>query len=389
MRESMRAAASASFLIVAVVLSSLTLRAEPSPVGNADAGKKFWQEQMCQYCHGVQGEGAWGPDLAGRGLSVAQITHALRQPWGLMPAYTETQVSDATIANLEAFFETLPKTSEFGPWRWKSPPADAPEGQRLQSAFGCGQCHEPELAIPRRWLGGVGKDATFEYFEKQIYEHTEKYPAGRMGNFSRDRLPDFVLRKIYDFTLDAGLRAPITATLVSKGQQGSNTTYELTLFDDGNAGRGLAAEDLTIFLKVPRGTKFVSATGAGFKGVMPLASLGLQPAIALTPGRFDPSPGFPQRQKADLSGDVAVWKVPRIEAAEKQTYTLTLAGDPITKVIVISGPGPNAAILEGFENSTVYWTKPGVRPGPPKLVYRDLRLPDEGDEVFVTSPMPR
>ena len=65
----------------------LVLHAAPTPVGKAEAGKAFWQAQMCQYCHGVQAEGAWGPDLAGRGLSEAQIKHALRQPYWLMPAY--------------------------------------------------------------------------------------------------------------------------------------------------------------------------------------------------------------------------------------------------------------------------------------------------------------
>src|ERR1700733_14867288 len=75
------------------------LPAAPAPVGKADAGKVFWQAQMCQYCHGVDGEGAWGPDLAGRGLSEAQIKHSLRQPYGLMPAYAETQVSDQAVAD--------------------------------------------------------------------------------------------------------------------------------------------------------------------------------------------------------------------------------------------------------------------------------------------------
>jgi cytochrome c553 len=364
----------------------LVLRAAPTPVGKAEAGKAFWQAQMCQYCHGVQAEGAWGPDLAGRGLSEAQIKHALRQPYGLMSAYTETQVSDQTIADLQAFFSTLPKAEQFGPWRWQSPPADAPEGQRLQSAFGCGQCHEPELAIPRRWLGGVGKDADFAYFSKQIYQHTVKYPQGRMGNFSEDRLPKMVLRVIYQFMLDAGLRAPINASLKVGAREDTNTTYTLTVFNDGVAQRGLDAEDVTIFLKIPSGTKFVSETGAGFKGVLPLAQLGIVPSIANTPGRFDPSPTprFPERPKPDLSGEVAVWKVVRIAAAEKQTYTLTLSG-PTAEIYPIPGPGPTGQVFKGFEGSTLYWVKPGVRMGPPKLVYRDLRLPDKGDQVAVTA----
>lgn len=378
-------------LLIALVaapgfFSQFVLHAAPAPVGKVEEGKTFWQAQMCQYCHGVQAEGAWGPDLAGRGLNQAQIKHALRQPYGLMPAYTETQVSDQTVADLEAFFATLPKSERFGPWRWQSPPADAPEGQRLQSAFGCGQCHEPELGIPRRWLGGVGKDADFAYFSKQIYQHTEKYPQGRMGNFSKDRLPEMVLRVIYQFMLDAGLRAPINASLKAGAHVDSNTTYTLTVFNDGVAQRGLDAEEVTIFLRIPSGTKFVSASGAGFKDVRRLEQLGIEPAIANTPGRFDPSPAahYPERSKPDLSGDVAVWEVPRIAAAEKQTYTLTLSG-PTAEIYTIPGPGPTARMLKGFEGSTVYWEKPGVRMGPPRLVYRDLRLPDKGDQVAVTA----
>src|SRR5580693_5779667 len=91
-------------LAAPVLGPQLALHAASTPSGNGEAGKGFWQAQMCQYCHGVQAEGAWGPDLAGRGLSEAQIKHALRQPYGLMPAYTEAQVSDQTIADLQAFF---------------------------------------------------------------------------------------------------------------------------------------------------------------------------------------------------------------------------------------------------------------------------------------------
>jgi mono/diheme cytochrome c family protein len=362
------------------------LDAAPAAAGNVDAGKAFWQAQMCQYCHGVDGEGAWGPDLGGGRLSEAQIRHALRQPWGLMPSYTETQVSDQTIADLQAFFVTLAKTEKFGPWRWQSPPPGAPEGQRLQSAFGCGQCHEPELAIPRRWVGGVDKNADFAYFSKQIYQHTEKYPKGRMGNYSKDRLPEMVLRVIYQFMLDTGLRAPVSASLKAGAREGTNTTYTLNVFNDGVAKKGIDAEDVTIFLRIPPGTKFVSATGNGFKGVSPLAKLGLLPSIANTPGRFDPSPTLklPERPMPDFSGDVAVWEVPRIAAAEKQTYTLTLSGPP-AKIYTIPGPGPTGQLFKGFEGSTVYWTKPGVQMGPLQLTYRDLRLPDKGDQVAVTT----
>ena len=210
-----------------------------------------------------------------------------------------------------------------------------------------------------------------------------------MGSYSKERLPEMVLRVIWQFMLDTGLRAPVAASLRAGAREGTNTTYTLNVFNDGVAQKGIDAEEVTIFLRIPPGDKFVSATGNGFKGVRPLAKLGLIPSIANTPGRFDPSPApkLPERPKPDLSGDVAVWEVPRIAAAERQTYTMTLASPP-AEVYTIPGPGPTGQLFRGFEGSTVYWAKPGVRMGPPQLAYRDLRLPDKGDEVAVTAASP-
>ena len=232
----------------------------------------------------------------------------------------------------------------------------------------------------------MDKNADFAYFARQIYQHTEKYPKGRMGSYSKDRLPEMVLRVIYQFMLDTGLRAPVSASLKAGAREGTNTTYILNVFNDGVAQKGIDAEEVTIFLRIPPGTRFVSATGAGFRGVRPLAKLGLIPSIANTPGRFDPSatPKLPERPKPDFSGDVAVWEVPRIAAAEKQTYTMTISG-PAAEIYTIPGPGPTGQLFKGFEGSTVYWTKPAVRMGPPQLTYRDLRLPDKGDQVAVTA----
>ena len=363
------------------------LQVEQAPAAKADAGKIYWQGHMCQFCHGAAGEGGWGPDLAGRALSLAQFTRAIREPWGLMPAYTHTQVSDQSIADLHAFLSGLPTVAQPGPPRWRHPPAGAPEGQRLQSAFGCGQCHGPEMAVPRAWLVaadrpggvpdaefGVSKDAGFPYFAKMVYQHSEKYPRGTMGNFSRDRLPEVLLREIYRFMLDAGLRVRMEAALAAGTQQGANTTYTLTVANVGRP-KGLTAENLTIFIRVPPGTTVASTTGTGYKGVRPLTQLGLTPALAAAPGAF--TSAIPERPKPDLAGDVAVWEVPRIAAAEKQTYTLTL-----------SGAGPTAEVLQGFRGSTVHWEKPGARMGPPQLVFRDLRLPDKGDHVGVSLPPP-
>jgi hypothetical protein len=182
------------------------------------------------------------------------------------------------------------------------------------------------------------------------------------------------LREIYRFMLDAGLRVRMEAALAVGSRQGANTTYTLTVANVGRA-KGPAVEDLTIFVRVPPGTTVVSTTGTGYKGVRPLAQLGLTPALQVAPGAFTSE--IPERPKPDLAGDVAVWQVPRIAAEEKQIYTVTL-----------SGPGPTAEVLQAFEGSTVYWDKPGARLSPTQLVYRDLRRPDKGDHLRITLPPP-
>src|SRR5499433_130275 len=91
--------------------------------GDAQAGKALWDgpATQCKNCHGNNGEGAFGPDLAGRKLTVAQFTRAVRQPWGIMPAFVATQVSDAELANMAAYFDTLPAVATPGKWRFEVP----------------------------------------------------------------------------------------------------------------------------------------------------------------------------------------------------------------------------------------------------------------------------
>src|SRR5205085_7765171 len=94
--------------------------------GDAAAGKAYWDRAAprataCRNCHGEQAQGAFGPDLAGRGLNAAQVVRAVRQPWGVMPAFVESQLSDKDGADLAAYFASLPKPAEPGKWRFEVP----------------------------------------------------------------------------------------------------------------------------------------------------------------------------------------------------------------------------------------------------------------------------
>lgn len=315
-------------VLLALVLSVPLFQADiVSAQGNAEAGKKLWTsaDARCRDCHGVEAEGAYGPDLAGRQLSFDQFRRAVRRPWGVMPAFPENQHSDQELADLYAYSQSLPRVAE--PGQWKTPvPANAPKGQELMTAsFGCAQCHGAVLQGPRTNAGGVGAD--FEWFKHMVYEHTTAMPEHRnllgdapgrirMGNFSRTRVPERDLEEIFRYLRDdLKFRVPVTSRLTSGTSPGA---YNLVVQNGGLAGKGLTAEDITILLALKPGTKVTNATGAGYQGV-----------------RNDPQ----------LKADAAVWQLPRLGPKQDQTYTITVA----------SGGG--------IASGVVRWTKPATGTG--------------------------
>ena len=139
-------------LVALLVLPFAQTAGSAQTAGDAAAGKAYWDRLAprltdCKDCHGLNGEGGFGPDLAGRGLNAAQIERAVRQPWGVMPAFVESQVSAKDAADLAAYFATLPKPAQPGKWRVEVP-AGAPPGQATMIYMGCGECQAP------RWPAG-------------------------------------------------------------------------------------------------------------------------------------------------------------------------------------------------------------------------------------------
>lgn len=323
-----------SRFLVALLLLPLAQGSAAAQAGDPQAGKTLWEgpNSLCRNCHGDKGEGAFGPDLSGRKLTVAQFTQAVRKPWGIMPAFVESQLSDRDIANLAAYLGSLPSLERPGPWRFEVPPG-TPRGQEVALAtVGCAQCHGPTLNGPRAGMGAVGAD--FEWVKGMVYDHTsvmapywtavgEQPPERiRMGNYSRSRLPESLLQEIFAFTSDLGFRVRMTGRLSAGVAGPTGVTYTLNVENSGVRGKGLMAEDLTIRLVVPTGANVVSTTGAGYQGV-----------------RFD------EQAKANM----AVWQMQRAAPKDRQTYTITL-----------SRAGTAADNVRG----SIRWTKPAVKTGP-------------------------
>jgi hypothetical protein len=89
----------------------------------------------------------------------------------------------------------------------------------------------------------------------------------------------------------------------------------------GVAGKGLAAEEITIALTLPPGSTVVNTTGEGYRGA-----------------RRDPQEG----------ANVATWTAERLAPKDRQTYTIT-----------ITPPGDAAQRLRGV----VRWSRPALGDG--------------------------
>lgn len=287
--------------------------AQGGAAGDPAAGKALWDgnQTSCKNCHGAAAEGGFGPDLAGRKLSVARVTRAVRQPWGIMPAFKDTQLgyTDKGLADLTAYFDSLPAPTAPGKWRVELPAGATPGQTAVIATVGCAQCHTATMDTPRRGAGEVNGD--FEWFKRMVYDHTTTIAAQwtelgtptvgravRMGNYSPVRLPDATLRTIYDYMRDLGFPLTVAARLDAGVPAANGVTYTLVVENVTVPGKGLPAEEMTLSLAIPADVKVVSATGAGYQKVQ-----------------------SDEKAKAD----VAVWKISKLPAKAPQTFTITLS----------------------------------------------------------------
>src|ERR1700730_671883 len=83
---------------------------QTKPAGNAENGKKLFLSVGCYECHNREGQGGagTGPRLAPNLLPFSAFIHQLRQPASQMPPYTEKVLSEAQVADIYAFLQSIP-----------------------------------------------------------------------------------------------------------------------------------------------------------------------------------------------------------------------------------------------------------------------------------------
>jgi mono/diheme cytochrome c family protein len=324
-------------LAVLLLLPLGQAQAQTPGVSDIQEGKRIWQgyfglENDCKLCHGEHGEGGFAKALAGHQLSTAQFLRTVRQGAGkTMPAFVaDKNLTDQQLTQVAAYLSSLPKPAEAATmWRTPVPPLATPR-QKLYVESGCGQCHAATFANPRRTAGSVGGD--YEWFKTEVYQHTSAPDHAnsrhlRMGNFSREQVPEATLQEIWQFfSVEQGLRAPINADISNGVISEIGVTYTITVSNTARPGKGLTAEYITVTLPFLRGrdpeevtTVVEATTGGGYTGI-----------------HRDPI----------TNSNAAEFEIPKLGPGEKRTFTITL-----------SGIGANSGIPRGM----VKWEKP--KPG--------------------------
>lgn len=100
-------------LIVAALASAVGLGAQTPPAGsppagNAENGKRLFNNVGCYQCHGYEAQGGGGARLAPNPLAFAAFSKYVRVPTGQMPPYTAKVLSNQQLADIYAFLRTIP-----------------------------------------------------------------------------------------------------------------------------------------------------------------------------------------------------------------------------------------------------------------------------------------
>jgi mono/diheme cytochrome c family protein len=84
---------------------------EKPPAGNIQNGKKLFTSFGCFECHGRQAEGTsvGGPRLGPNPIPFSAFNDYIRHPTGQMPPFTVKVTSDAELADIYAFLQSLPQ----------------------------------------------------------------------------------------------------------------------------------------------------------------------------------------------------------------------------------------------------------------------------------------
>ena len=100
------------FLLSSFVL--LGLAATPALAADASKGKTAYMKNGCWQCHGEVGQGgAAGKPLAPKPMPLEAFNVFVRNSNGPMPPYPKEILSDADLADIHAYLQSVPAAKDY------------------------------------------------------------------------------------------------------------------------------------------------------------------------------------------------------------------------------------------------------------------------------------
>ena len=98
---------------IAAIAAVTVLGAQTASAGNADNGRKVFEQKGCWQCHGYEGQGgAAGPRLANTQLAEEGLITFVHASNGPMPPYSKKLISDEQLADIWAYLQSRPKPAD-------------------------------------------------------------------------------------------------------------------------------------------------------------------------------------------------------------------------------------------------------------------------------------
>jgi mono/diheme cytochrome c family protein len=73
-----------------------------------DDGRAAFTSYGCYQCHGYEGQGEGAPRLAAKPYTLEAFATFVRKPPNEMPAYARSVLSDATLASIFRYVQSIP-----------------------------------------------------------------------------------------------------------------------------------------------------------------------------------------------------------------------------------------------------------------------------------------
>jgi ubiquinol-cytochrome c reductase cytochrome c subunit len=100
--------------ILLSVFAFLGLAATPALAADAAKGKTAFMKNGCWQCHGEVGQGgAAGKPLAPKPMAIEAFNVFVRNSNGPMPPYPKEILSDADLADIHAYLQSIPAARDY------------------------------------------------------------------------------------------------------------------------------------------------------------------------------------------------------------------------------------------------------------------------------------